>query len=137
MPQNILLSHFRVVFCISRGLAGSTQTSGVHPGAHLSHPNAHHCSLLHSLLQLLLAQFQLDVQAEGNGASCLLGGEKLAQKWDRDVDGVPSYVREAPLKKLHGLFGHCPNNDCPPPPPFTQTGLADSHQQDNHQHGQP
>ena len=25
-------------------------------------------------------------------------------------------LREAPLKKTQGLFGHCPNSDCPPPP---------------------
>ena len=29
-------------------------------------------------------------------------------------------LREAPLRKLQGLFGHCPNSDCTPP--FTQTG---------------
>ena len=26
-------------------------------------------------------------------------------------------VREAPLKMLSPLFGHCPNSDCTPPPP--------------------
>ena len=30
-------------------------------------------------------------------------------------------VREAPLKKTQGLFGHCPNSNCTPPP-FTQPG---------------
>ena len=30
-------------------------------------------------------------------------------------------LREAPLRKTQGLFGHCPNSDCTPPP-FTQTG---------------
>ena len=31
-------------------------------------------------------------------------------------------VREAPLKKTQGLFGHCPNSNCTPlPPPFAQT----------------
>ena len=25
-------------------------------------------------------------------------------------------VREDPLRKMPGLFGHCPNSDCPPPP---------------------
>ena len=27
-----------------------------------------------------------------------------------------SSVREAPLQKMPGLFGHCPNSDCTPPP---------------------
>ena len=30
--------------------------------------------------------------------------------------------REAPLKITRWLFGHCPNSDCTPPPPPTQTG---------------
>ena len=33
----------------------------------------------------------------------------------------PMRLREAPDKKMPGLFGHCPNSDCTPPP-FTQTG---------------
>ena len=93
------LNHRRVMRHPARhplpgGLAGRPHTPGVHPGVHLGHPSTHHCSLLQSLLQLLLAQFLLDVQAEGNGAFCLLGGEKLVRKWDRDVWGrgyAPSY----------------------------------------------
>ena len=87
------LNHCRVMRHPTRhplpgGLAGGSHTPGVHPGVHLGHPSTHHCSLLQSLLQLLLAQFLLDVQAEGNGAFCLLGREKLAQKRNRDVRDV-------------------------------------------------
>ena len=31
-------------------------------------------------------------------------------------------LREAPLRKTQGLFGHCPNSDCPPPPPLHSNG---------------
>ena len=27
-----------------------------------------------------------------------------------------SWIREAPVWKMPGLFGHCPNSDCTPPP---------------------
>ena len=29
----------------------------------------------------------------------------------QDITKLSNYVREAPLKKLQGLFGHCPNSD--------------------------
>ena len=32
-------------------------------------------------------------------------------------------VWEAPPKKLHPLFGHCPNSDCIPPPPSLKRAL--------------
>ena len=34
---------------------------------------------------------------------------------------IPGTIREAPLRKTQGLFGHCPNSDCTP---FTQTGTV-------------
>jgi uncharacterized membrane protein len=42
------------------------------PGIHLSHPPAHHGCLLQALLQLLLPQLLLDVQAERHRAFRLL-----------------------------------------------------------------
>ena len=57
---------------LAGGLGGGTHAPGVHPSVHLGHPSTHHCSLLESLLQLLLSQFLLDVQAEWNRAFCLL-----------------------------------------------------------------
>ena len=45
----------------------------VHACVHLRHPPPHHGSLLEPLLQLLLPQLLLDVQAEGHRTLCLLG----------------------------------------------------------------
>jgi hypothetical protein len=49
---------------------------GILPGVHLRHAAAHHGGLLEPLLQLLLPQLLLDVQAEGHRTLRLLHTDK-------------------------------------------------------------
>ena len=58
-----------------RGRAhGRPHAARVHPGVHLGHSPPHHGGLLQPLLELLLPQLLLDVQAERYRTFGLLGG---------------------------------------------------------------
>ena len=49
--------------------------------------------------------------------SLILNSRGRGGSWIQTIN----MIWEAPLKKTQGLFGHCPNSDCTPPLPFTQT----------------
>jgi hypothetical protein len=55
---------------------GGGGEGGILPGVHLRHAAAHHGGLLETLLQLLLPQLLLDVQAEGHRTLRLLHTDK-------------------------------------------------------------
>ena len=50
---------------------GTIHTTRIRSSIHLSHSTPHHGGLLDSLLQLLLPQLLLDIQAERNRTFCL------------------------------------------------------------------
>ena len=52
-----------------------------------------------------------------------LGITVLSGSTDDQILWNVAWLREAPLRKMQGLFGHCPNSDCTPPPPSLKRAL--------------